>query len=145
VPYETRRIAFSDDELFHAVDLFGRDHPLELPDGALVAVRIHEGRIEATLRPSRKSPARTVATFAPAMAVRILVHFCLDEKIPLPRHADKTFSIENGRAALMVEVVTGRAAKAARLIETHGRHHDRAARPGGAKGASEARAEERAA
>ena len=140
MPYEIRSISLSDDELFQAIDLFQRLHPLELPLGDLAAVRVHEGQIEATLRPSKDSSARSIITFKPAMAVRTMVDFCLHAKIPLPREADKTFCIENGRATLMIKLVTGKAARTEHFAADHS-PHGRANRVEGSKSPANALAD----
>ena len=121
MPYETRRISLSDDELFQAVALFQRLHPLELPLVHLVSVRVHENHIEATLRPSSDSTARSIVALTPALSARVLVAFCLEGKIPLPRQADKTFCVENGRATLLIKVATGKAAKMEHFAAQHRR------------------------
>ena len=116
MPRETRQIALSDDELLHAIQSYRRMQPNFLPHGPIlrtsfarteelglhltVAVRMRYGANEQEIE-VRAQEADLLA---------LLIRFCLENNVPVPRRGEKQARIVDGAAVLHIEFSSDAAA-----------------------------------
>lgn len=112
MPRETRQIALSDDELLQAVQSYRRMQPNFLPQGPVlrtsfahteelgthltVTVRMRYGASEQEIE------VQVQETDLLAMLIR----FCLENNIPVPRRGEKKAQLIDGAAVLHIEFST---------------------------------------
>ncbi|MGI9510858.1 MAG: hypothetical protein ACR2QJ_16075 [Geminicoccaceae bacterium] len=109
MPREVRRIFFSDSDLHQAVDRYLQANPGKFSEEKLTACQASTGGLEAFFRSRDAARVSSRQTIPRLEAMRILVQFCLDQGIPLPRNAAKTLDLENKTVCLRIELTTSMA------------------------------------
>jgi hypothetical protein len=106
---ETRRITFSSEELVLALTRQRRDDKQPLPEsrirGTTVAAAANGGAIKvAIMLQSKTSDELEPLEIRPAEVGAALIKFCNLQKIPLPRKAAKSITVDNGQIALVLKL-----------------------------------------
>ncbi len=108
MPLERREICLTNDELLEAIEFYGRQTPGVLPAGALLEV------VVANHAPERPSVTATIrCTYDPVgppvevilndqSVLELLLRFCVEEGIPIPRGGDKKTSVIDGLLTLVI-------------------------------------------
>ncbi len=109
MPIERREIRLTEQELIHAIQAYGRQTPGVLPIGVLLGTDV----ADRTPDPPRVTVAVRLAADPdqPPVDVRIsdqslfelLIRFCMEEGIPLPRAGTKTAWVMDGLVTLVIE------------------------------------------
>ena len=102
MPIESRKIILSDVELHVAVDEYCQANPSKFPFGRLKECRPTEHGTELTFRSRDARRQRYEATLSRTETIRILVQYCVNQKIPMPRRGEKTLALENGHMCLQI-------------------------------------------
>ena len=92
MPTEMRTLIFSRDELTHAISDHAAATGTTLPDGSIMFCAVtNDPDLEVTLKlvPDGQSTIETVTLEADAVGAA-LVHYCMDQKIPVPQRADRS-------------------------------------------------------
>ncbi len=106
MPRELRRVAFSDNELFIAVDQYRHESPGRFPDGKLTSCQVNENGLELTFR--SRDTLRKVNNHQVSRAdtLRILIFFCLGQGIPMPRKGEKSLHFDGETLCLQIKLET---------------------------------------
>jgi hypothetical protein len=113
MPIERRQILLSDEELAHAVDAYRNASPSFLPPGSILQVNVGT-------RPGHCATGGGVMTVGVCLTygeteqrmdvtvretdiVNLLVRFCPENNVLLPRSAPKTAAAVDGKLALVIE------------------------------------------
>lgn len=107
MPHEVREIFFSDAELHQGVDRYRQDNPGRFPKGKLTACQRSADGIKAFFRSSGAARISSCHVIPRSEAIRILIHLCMDQNIPLPRTGSKTLGPDGDMVCLRVELTTG--------------------------------------
>ena len=100
---EVRRVIFSPDELYAAIEGFRRMTPNFLPQGQIIGCSVEENAIRVTLRPPGKTKLpSTVHLIKGAEAVKPLLRFCLENNIMMPKDGQKSLYVKDGAASLYI-------------------------------------------
>lgn len=101
---ETRMIGFSPEALTAAIRLFGEGAPQRLPAGQIRRVWARTGTPFALscLVDAGDEPDVLTLELSPAEVAAILIHYCRQEGIPLPRHSDKHLKIDGDDLCLIL-------------------------------------------
>jgi hypothetical protein len=100
---ETRRLAFTREEVLEAVAMFGEETRLGLPPGHVTALRV-DGPDGLTLCIERLGSGKVIdhAIGASALAA-LLLRYCRHRGIPIPRRSKK--AITAGKDGVVLETV----------------------------------------
>ncbi len=108
MPHERREIRLFEDELLQAIEVYGRQTPGVLPTGPLLGVSV-AGKapeppvVTVTVRCAADPSGSPVEIVLNDESVfEVLVRFCLEEGIPIPRGGKKTTSVIDGLLALVI-------------------------------------------
>jgi len=108
MPFERREIRLTNDELLQAIEVYGRQTPGVLPTGPLLGVVVANSALEmpvvtVTVRCAADMTGPPVDIVLNHESVfEVLVRFCLEEGIPIPRGGRKTTSVLDGLLALVI-------------------------------------------
>jgi hypothetical protein len=106
---ETRRITFSSEELVQAISRHRRDEKQPLPESRIRGSKVENGdgpipRISLLLDP-RSGDGASAMDFRPTEVAAALIKFCRLKRIPLPRRAEKSLGVDQGRISLVLHLV----------------------------------------
>ena len=104
MPTELRRIVFSDDELREAIVIYNRKSRDKLPPGDILCCDISEDKeISVTLRVMDpvEAEAKTI-NLGTSYLGACLVYYCIHNKIPMPKSANKLLQVIGSNLALNV-------------------------------------------
>lgn len=101
---ETRTIAFSPEALTAAVRLFRTGAPHRMPAGEIRCAWAKAGTplTLSCLVDGGDEPDVLTLDLSPAEIAAILIHFCRQEGIPLPRHSEKHLKIDGDVLSLIL-------------------------------------------
>lgn len=100
---EVRRVIFSTDELYSAIEGYRRMTPNFLPLGKIIGCSVEENAIRVTLRPPGKTKQPvTTHIIKGAEAVKPLLRFCLENNIMMPKEGQKSLYVKDGAASLYI-------------------------------------------
>lgn len=102
MPIESRKIILSGAELHVAVDEYCRANPSKFPNGSLKECRPTAHGTELTFRSRDAERLRSHSTLSRTETIRVLVQFCIGQKIPMPRRGEKKLALENGQICLHI-------------------------------------------
>jgi hypothetical protein len=99
-------MTLSDSELHLAVGQYRNANPSRFPKGKLTSCHATDQGLELIFR--SRDAARKIRQHrvSRSEAIRILIHFCLDQKLPLPRKGEKTFHVNDSKACLEIKLLT---------------------------------------
>ena len=105
---ETRRITFSSEELIQAISRHRRDERQPLPESRIRGSKVESGegpvpRISLLLDPAGGDGANAIE-FRPTEVAVALIKFCRLKRIPLPKRAEKSLSVDRGQIALVLQL-----------------------------------------
>jgi hypothetical protein len=105
---ETRRITFSSEELIQAISRHRRDEKQPLPESRIRGSKVESGegpipRISLLLDP-RGGDGATAMDFRPTEVAAALIKFCRLKRIPLPKRAEKSLGVDQGRISLVLHL-----------------------------------------
>ena len=105
MPTELRKIIFSEEEIVRAVLSQNRRSPKKLPPGDIVKVgRSGSGaNMDISIFDATVEQTKTVTLGASYLAAAML-GFCIDNKIPVPRVADKSVEVLGDSFALSISI-----------------------------------------
>ena len=106
MPLEVRRVSLSDAELHLAVDQYRDANPHGFPKGKLTSCQATARGLELIFRSRDATRKVSQHSVSRSEAVRILIRFCLDQNIPMPRRGEKTFHVDNANASLEIKLST---------------------------------------
>ena len=106
MPIELRRIILSADELDRAISSYRRITDGFLPDGDVDSTKVNQdGTLCITVNMSYSAPPKHADFDINAEHTRgILIRFCLENNIPIPRNGEKISLESNGRLVLQVRL-----------------------------------------
>jgi hypothetical protein len=106
MPRERRQIILSNDELVGAIDRYRRRHPDVLPLGKILDCTVEDDRsVVARIElASVQSTHAVEVRFKGAEMIEALIHFCIENKIRLPRAGIKSLAVIDGDIALCVRL-----------------------------------------
>jgi hypothetical protein len=105
---ETRRITFSSEELVQALSRHRRDEKQPLPESRIRGSKVENGegpipRVTLMLDPAGGDGAISM-DFRPTEVAVALIKFCRLKRIPLPKRANKSLGVDNGKIALVLQL-----------------------------------------
>ena len=106
MPLETRRITLTDSELYVAVGQYRDANPLGFPEGKLTSCHATGQGLELIFRSRDATREPHQHRVSRSEAMRILIQFCLDQKVPMPRRGEKTYHVDGSKACLEIKLVT---------------------------------------
>lgn len=112
MPRETRQIALSDDELIQAIRSYRRMQPDFLPQGPVLRASFTrtedlDTRLTVAVRMRYGASEQEVEVqLQEADLLPLLVRFCLENNIPVPRRGEKKAQLIDGAAVLHIEFST---------------------------------------
>ena len=105
---ETRTLLFAHSDLTEAIHAFDRDKMRFLPEGDLMTVEV-TGRAEPAVRViiqvSGHIFPKTI-NLSGSQVAAILIHYCIKNRIPIPKQAHKCIETIDGDVALLVNIGT---------------------------------------
>lgn len=106
MPIELRRIILSTDELERAVNSYRRITNELLPDGDVDTISVNpDGTLQITVNMSYSTPSKRADFDINTDHVRdMLIRFCLENNIPIPRNGEKKPLEHEGRLVLQVRI-----------------------------------------
>jgi hypothetical protein len=103
---EQREIVLNSEELLLAADSYARKHPANYPAGRVVAVDAtstdHGPRIDAQLNAHEAGEAPTAIHFDTPAVIKMLIQFCIESNIPIPRAGKKDVRVGEGVVTLTI-------------------------------------------
>ena len=113
MPIEKRQILLSSEELVHAIEAYRNVNPTFLPQGDLLKAEVGPGTeahapadVEVTVSICMRygdRKHRVDLTIPTADIVSLLIRFCLENNVPVPRLGTKAAALMNGALALRIE------------------------------------------
>ena len=106
MPTEIRKIIFAEDEIVRAILTQNHNSTKKLPPGDIVEVKANsspEPSLELTIFDPTAEDPKTINLRAPYLAAAML-RFCFDNKIPIPRIADKSVEVLGSSLALSISI-----------------------------------------
>jgi hypothetical protein len=112
MPIEKRQILLSEDEVIHAIVAYRNVTPAFLPRGDILKLSVspttHDGpggaEVTVTICMRYGSTEQMVdLKVDPADIVNLLIRFCLENNIPMPRQGTKATVLIDGMLALAIE------------------------------------------
>jgi hypothetical protein len=113
MPVERRQILLSDEELTHAVEAYRGVNPGFLPQGDLLQVKVGPGAgdhaagavaVAITIRMCYGQSQQEVdVPIREIDVMHLLIRFCLENNIPIPRLGTKSAALIDGTLALQIE------------------------------------------
>ena len=105
MPTELRKIIFSEEEMLKAVISQNRRSPRKLPAGDIVKIaRAGNGaNMDISIFDPTAEETKTVTLGASYLAAAML-GFCIENKIPVPRVADKSVEVLGDSFALSISI-----------------------------------------
>ncbi len=110
MPIERRTISLLGDELQQAVEAFRRVTPDALPTGALRAVRVEDDGTGAPVvtvfvqTRGGTDEQSTSTRLRDATVLSLLIRFCLENNIPIPKRGKKMVAVVGGLLTLIVDL-----------------------------------------
>jgi len=103
MPVELRRIIFTQEELCIALATLQRSDGKGLPQGDIAALKIGEdGSLLISITvPGSDQPSKK--TLSAEQMSNLLIRFCVQNKIPLPREGEKSSVVHENGVALLVK------------------------------------------
>lgn len=112
MPRETRQIILSDEELLQAIRSYRRVRPAVLPQGDILSTSLEtiEGghtRLNVVVQMRYgTSQLEAVIGLQEADLLALLIRFCLENNVPVPRRGEKSVASMDGEVALLVSFAT---------------------------------------
>ena len=106
MPTEIRKVVFSEEEIVKAILSQNHHSRRKLPPGDIVKIKANGGsepNLELTVFDPEAEKPKTINLGAPYLAAAML-RFCFENKIPIPRHADKSVEILGSSVALSISI-----------------------------------------
>ena len=106
MPTEIRKIVFSNEELKKAIVLFSHRSVNKLPEGDLISCEVTsiDGiNVRIKIRPWY-SEGEKIVVLSSTYIGAALSNYCMDCKIPIPRHAAKSLQIIGDNIALQINI-----------------------------------------
>lgn len=109
MPIERREICLTDEELMRAVQAYGRQTPGLLPIGPMLSVRVvvkapNIPVVTVSIRLAGDSAEPPVdVCLGDESIFELLVRFCLDEGVPMPRGGKKVAQVIDGMLAMVID------------------------------------------
>ncbi len=106
---ELRQIVLSDEEFTSSLNSFRRTHVDFLPNGEIVKWEAGgNGTLDVTVNIKGGSTINKMTfTIEPHDVIDILVRFCMENNIPIPRAGDKTWRSGDNGITLSIALVGG--------------------------------------
>ena len=106
MPRERREILLSQTELVDAVRSYRRMHPDALPAGEIIAVEVERAdSLKVTiLMKYGDSEQKADFAFSGTRVIEVLIRFCSENNIPIPRSGKKSLQINAGELSLKIEL-----------------------------------------
>ncbi len=103
---EVRRIIFNSAELIQAISKHRRDERQPLPESRIRGSKVAKGagpvpQVTLVLDPQGGDGAINI-DFRPTEVAVALIKFCRLKRIPLPKRAEKSLGVDDGRIALVL-------------------------------------------
>ncbi len=106
MPRERRQIALTDAEMAVAVERYAEQNPDRFPTGRVTNCVASSDGLDLTIRSRDLARRASHYHVSRADTLRILIFFCLDQRIPMPRKGEKSLYFEDGILHLQITLDT---------------------------------------